>query len=124
MSAAVVELRRSPSGVEVAEAMYQAGKVGAGPKMPEYLDEVNAKTQERYLLLACAAIAITGEPPSLMVTPDDGGAQLLDDLAHQLAFKLNNPMWFADGVRDVLERYATHVGENRVDDEVRKAMAI
>lgn len=123
MTTAVAEMRRAPSVVEVAEAMYQGGK-GDHPstnKLPECLDELGAATQRRYLLLARAAIAcVIGEVPA---ERPGGDRQLLDDLAHQLAFKLNNPMWFADGVREVLGRYAETVGED-LDDEVRKAMAI
>lgn len=43
------------------------------------------------------------------------------DLAEQLAFKLNHPMWFADGVRESFDRYVELVGEENVTDEVRRA---
>jgi hypothetical protein len=125
VTAATAELRRTPSVVEVAEAMYQGGK-GDHPaldKLPECLDELGAGTQRRYLLLARAAIeCITGEAPAepAAATVD---RQLLDDLAHQLAFKLNHQHSFADDVREVLERYAAVAGED-LDDDVRKAMAI
>jgi hypothetical protein len=108
--------------IEVAEAMYQAGKVGAGPKMPEFLDEVNRGTQERYLTLARAAITVTGEPPTAAPGPQPS-SELLDDLAEQLAWKLNHPQQFADGVRTTLARYASF-RLDQVSDEVRKAMAI
>jgi hypothetical protein len=119
-----VDAPRCASVIEVAEAMYRGGK-GDHPsthKLPECLDELGVGTQRRYLLLAEAAIeCITGAEPVVDVAADP---QLLDDLAHQLAFKLNHPMWFADGVRDTLQRYAEHVGEHAISDEVRKAMAI
>lgn len=120
---AVAAPPRTPSVIEVAEAMYQGGK-GDHPstqKLPECLDECGAGTQRRYLLLARAAIeCITGDVPAERPA---GDRQLLDDLAHHLAFKLNHSMSFADGVREVLERYAATVGED-LDDEVRKAMEI
>lgn len=108
------------SRLEVAEAMYQAGKGGAGRKMPDSLDELNAHTQARYLLLAGAAIDIVGESSAERASVPS----LVLDLAEQLAFKLNHPTWFADSVREVLDRYVAVVGEGRVTDEVRRAMAI
>lgn len=117
---ATAELRRTPSVVEVAEAMYQGGK-GDHPstnKLPECLDELGAGTQRRYLLLARAAIeCITGEAPAAAADPE-----LLDDLAEELAFKLNHPRQFSDRVREVFDRYAAQA--EQLSDEVRKARAI
>lgn len=107
------------SWLEVAEAMYQAGKDGPGPKMPDSLDELRPHVQARYLLLAEAAI--TAIPQRVTVVP---APELMVDLAEELAFKLNHPQQFCDRVRDVLARYAEHVGHDHVSDEVRKAMAI
>jgi hypothetical protein len=117
------------SRLEVAEAMYQAGKVGPGPKMPDSLDELNVETQNRYLLLAEAAMAVTGRPTGAAEVERPAGLpgnprDLIELLAEELAFKLNNPMQFSDRVREVLGRYAEHVGEGHVSDEVRKAMTI
>jgi hypothetical protein len=106
------------SVLEVAEAMYQAGKDGPGPSMPDSLDELSVATQNRYLLLARAAIGVTGEPASPVDTA------LLDELAEELAFKLNHPMSFSDRVRSVFDRYAAAVGEGRITLEVKAAMAI
>ena len=102
MSAAVEELRRSPSVVQVAD--LDPGREGG--TRPDARSSTNSAPgrQRRYLLLARAAIAcIAGEVTAARPPAD---RLLLDDLAHQLAFKLNNPMWFADGVREVLARYA------------------
>lgn len=46
------------------------------------------------------------------------------ELAEQLAFKLNHPTWFADGVRCSFDKYAALVGEENLTDEVRKARQI
>lgn len=108
--------------LEVAEAMYQAGKGAVGPKMPDSLDELRPETQKRYLLLADAAITHTG--PASAPAPSPSARQLLDSLAEQLAWKLNHPQQFADGVRDVLGRYAEVVGPDGLSEEVKAAMAI
>jgi hypothetical protein len=109
------------SVLEVAEAMYQAGKAGPGPKMPESLDELNRPTQERYLLLARAAIESVGapQPAAAVAIPP-----LVLDLAEELAFKLNHPGQFSDRVREVFDRYSSVVGRDRLTDEVKAAMAI
>jgi hypothetical protein len=111
----------SASVIEVAEAMYQAGKEGPGPRMPDSLDELNRPTQERYLLLARAAIAATGGPaaPTSVSVP-----RLVLDLAEELAFKLNHPQQISDRVREVFLAYVQVVGDDLITDEVRKAMTI
>lgn len=111
-----------PAVLEVAESMYQAARAATAAKMPESLDELGAAPQRRYLMLAEAAIEITGPPTSSPAPPADRALVVL--LAEQLAWKLNNPMQFADSVREVFDRYADFVGAGNVSDEVRKAMAI
>lgn len=106
------------SRLEVAEAMYQAGKAGPGPKMPDSLDELSRATQERYLLLADAAISVMKAAEPVKVP------QLVLDLAEELAFKLNHPQSFSNRVREVFANYVEIVGDARVTEEVRKAMAI
>lgn len=105
------------SRLEVAEAMYQAGKAGTR-KMPDSLDEPNVPTQNRYLLLAEAAIAAAGDGGS--AAPDD----LTVDLADHLAFKLNHPHQVLDGADDALQRFAAHVGEDYVSDEVKAVISL
>lgn len=46
------------------------------------------------------------------------------DMAEQLAFKLNNPMWFADGVRESFDQYTKLVGEENLTDEVKQARTL
>lgn len=106
---------------EVAEAMYQAARAESPAKSKESLDELNPRTQQLFLNRAKAAIEITGPPRPAGVV---GDAELLADLAEHLAWKLNHPMEFWDGVRGVLERYAEVVGEDRISDEVRAAMQL
>ena len=110
-----------PKRFEVAKAMYQAARAETPKKMPESLDELNPRTQQLYLNRAKAAIAVTGEPKPAGAA---GDVDLLADLAEHLAFRLNHPGQFWDGVRGVLERYAELVGDDRVSDEVRAAMRI
>ncbi len=110
------------SRLEVAEAMYQAGKAGPGPKMPDSLDELAVATQNRYLLLADAAMSVTGEGSAASASVSV--PRLVLDLAEELAFKLNHPMSFSDRVREVFVAYVSVVGDDLVTDEVRKAMAI
>lgn len=109
----------SISVLEVAEAMYAAGKDHPTThKLPDSLDELSPHTQKRYLLLAGAAVAAMPAQAPVSVP------QLVLDLAEQLALKLNHSHSFADDVGEVFDRYAAVVGEDRITDEVRKAMAI
>lgn len=118
---AAAETRPRPAVLEVAEAMYQAAREESPAKSAESLDELNPRTQKLFLNRAKAAIEITGPPAPAAVV---GDVDLLADLAEHLAWKLNHPQEFWDGVRGVLERYVEAVGEGRVSDEVRAAMRI
>jgi hypothetical protein len=55
---------------------------------------------------------------------EGSAVEVAADLAGQLAFKLNHPTWFADGVRESLDRYVELVGEENLGDEIRKAREI
>ena len=112
----------SAAVLEVAESMYQAARGATPVKMPESLDLLDPRTQRRYLMLAEAAISVTGPLPS-------GGDReplrlLADELAEQLSWKLLHPQQFADSVRSVLARYAEAVGPGAVSEEVQGAMQI
>jgi len=110
-----------PPVLEVAEAMYQAARASTPVKMSESLDELAPHTQQRYLMLAEAAIRVTGEPKPAAAVDD---SDLLADLAEHLAFRLNHPGQFWGGVRGVLDRYRDAIGEDRLSDEVRAAMEL
>lgn len=49
---------------------------------------------------------------------------VIDSLAYELAFKLNNPTMFSEGVRTAFEMYTVHVGKEHVPPEVQKASEI
>jgi len=98
--------------------MYKAGADNTAAKCPECLDELGARTQERYLLLADAAIKITGLPTPV------GDAEVATALAEVLAWKLNNPSsGFPERARNALQEFAESVGGD-VSDEVERAMQI
>jgi hypothetical protein len=112
----------SAAALEVAESMYQAARAATPAKMPESLFELGPAPQRRYLMLAEAAIAVTG-PPTTAAAPA-GDRELLDTLAEELAWKLLHPQQFADGVRSVLARYVETVGAGGISEEVRKAIEL
>lgn len=102
--------------------MYQAARSATPSKTAETLDELSPATQRRYLMLAEAAIAANPAPPSPSGLPRTAARRLLDRFAEQLAFKLNHPNSFNEGIRDVFELYAKVVGEEGLSAEVKKAM--
>lgn len=115
-----------PAILEVAESMYQAARGATAAKMPESLDELGTAPQRRYLMLAQAAIAITGPPTAATSPPpSDLTREALDVLADELAWKLNHPMGgFSERVRTAFALYEQVVGAENVNDEVRKAMEL
>lgn len=55
---------------------------------------------------------------------EGSAVEVAAELADQLAFKTNNPMQFADGVRETFDKYAELVGDENLSEEIRKAREI
>lgn len=102
-----------PDANELAGILWHTNRPDAG----ELTDQPEAM-QEVYARAADAAIGwfVGGSIDPLSVL-----AELTDDLAEMLAFRYNKPGYFADGIREIFDRYAEIVGEENLSDEVRKA---
>jgi hypothetical protein len=55
---------------------------------------------------------------------EGSAVEVASDLAEKLAFKLNHPQQFEDGVRSTFDRYAELVGDENLTNEIRKAREI
>lgn len=96
----------------VAQAMYDRVKASLGAKeLPERFTELEKDSVERYRLLAGAAVEALPYP-----------ADLLDDLAWQLAYKYDHPGRFVDSVRETFENYVNEVGEDFVDPMIKECV--
>lgn len=102
-----------PDVSELAAVLWRTNRPGAGA-----LDEQPEEMQEIYWRAADAAL---GWMVGAAIDPLCVLAVLADDLAEKLAFKYNNPGYFDDGVREMFDRYASIVGNEKLSDEVRKA---
>lgn len=112
----------SKGKAEIAEAIYQAARATTPAKTAAELGDLNPHAQRRYLTMAEAAMQAIGDPEGF--PSDSDGKTLLDRLAEGLAWKLNHPMEFSDGVRTLFDEYAQVVGEDGLSDEVKAARKI
>jgi len=94
----------------VAQAMYESVKAASSKDLPERFTEIEPHSVERYRLLAGAAVEALPYP-----------AELLADLAWQLAYKYQHPGSFVDGVRGTFENYVEEIGKEFADEIVLKA---
>lgn len=116
--------------------MYQAARAATPAKTPEALDEIGAPTQRRYLMLAEAAMEAMGETKYVATEkgrqeaeaagePSLGGViAVTNKLAEELAYKVNHPMHFSEGIREAFGLYTQLVGVEQLSDEVKQASEV
>lgn len=101
---------------ELAELIWQTNLPGATPLLDtEGTHPDRLRVYRQAAIVALRFVAERDDHPAL---------ELAKDLAYQLAFKLNNPWWFADSVRESFDRFADLIGEENLNSEIRIAREI
>lgn len=104
---------------EIARAVFENQYAGNSQKNWESADQ-NLKAA--YLNLGRTVIEVLAEKAADAGGPRPYPAQLLDDLAWQLAYKYANPGHFVNRVRETFENYVKEVGAEKVDPLVLEAL--